>query len=57
MNFDDIDTGLTLVTGGAPRHADWAPIRDTIVHVVGARLNFVKMAPVIVALVKCDAFC
>jgi UDP-N-acetylglucosamine 2-epimerase (non-hydrolysing) len=59
--YDDNNTNLTLLEGGfditellrqgpANRH------RDTIVHVVGARPNFVKMAPVIMALERRRAF-
>jgi UDP-N-acetylglucosamine 2-epimerase (non-hydrolysing) len=59
--YDDSNTNLTLLEGGldvtellrqgpANRH------RDAIVHVVGARPNFVKMAPVIMALERRRAF-
>ena len=52
---DHTSTNLTLLDGGLldPASFGWAgPLRDTIVHVVGARPNFVKMAPVITALEK-----
>jgi UDP-N-acetylglucosamine 2-epimerase (non-hydrolysing) len=44
---------LTLVTG--PQE-DVSEQRDTIVHVIGARPNFVKMAPVVAALERRQAF-
>jgi UDP-N-acetylglucosamine 2-epimerase (non-hydrolysing) len=55
---------LTVLPGGTLDTADAAPLRnawfgaglDTIVHVVGARPNFVKMAPVIEALDRRGAF-
>ena len=55
------DTHLMLLNGGRPESwhpADWTggPARDAIVHVVGARPNFVKMAPVIAALEARGAF-
>ncbi len=56
---DHTYTNLTLLDGGLldPSSFGWAgPLRDTIVHVVGARPNFVKMAPVITALEKRGAF-
>src|SRR5689334_7077604 len=47
---------LVLVAGsGSPKRAR-TDDRPTIVHVVGARPNFVKMAPVIVALDRRDIF-
>lgn len=54
---DDTYTNLTLLEGGrltAP--LAWTSSRDTIVHVVGTRPNFVKMAPVITALERRGAF-
>jgi UDP-N-acetylglucosamine 2-epimerase (non-hydrolysing) len=63
MTHDDTDINLMLLTGGLPDSRqpatprDWSgPARDTIVHVVGARPNFVKMAPVIAALEERRAF-
>jgi UDP-N-acetylglucosamine 2-epimerase (non-hydrolysing) len=59
---DDNHTNLTLLEGGSPGRSMVPPLgwtdtqQDTIVHVVGARPNFVKMAPVIVALEKRRAF-
>jgi len=59
---DDIHTNLTLLAGGRPDSSLiptrlWqTPQRASIVHVVGARPNFVKMAPVISALEKRRAF-
>jgi UDP-N-acetylglucosamine 2-epimerase (non-hydrolysing) len=56
---DQIHTNLTLLDGGLLDSASfgWSgPLRDTIVHVVGARPNFVKMAPVITALEQRGAF-
>jgi UDP-N-acetylglucosamine 2-epimerase (non-hydrolysing) len=59
--YEDNHTNLTVLEGGLPERIplEWGParpVRDTIVHVVGARPNFVKMAPVIVALAKRQAF-
>jgi UDP-N-acetylglucosamine 2-epimerase (non-hydrolysing) len=60
MIHDDTDINLTLLSGGrpdaAPPRAWTGAARDTIVHVVGARPNFVKMAPVIAALEERRAF-
>jgi UDP-N-acetylglucosamine 2-epimerase (non-hydrolysing) len=55
---NDHHTNLTLLEGGlaAPADALPGPLRDTIVHVVGARPNFVKMAPVITALERRGVF-
>ena len=54
---NDHNTTLTVLPGGTfPGHRAAAPNpwlgggMDTIVHVVGARPNFVKMAPVIMRL-------
>ncbi|WCB95807.1 hypothetical protein DSM104299_04558 [Baekduia alba] len=46
---------LTLVHGDAPL-APLSSERSTVVHVVGARPNFVKMAPVVAALRERGAF-
>lgn len=58
---DDTNTNLTLLEGGLDitellRQGPASRHRDTIVHVVGARPNFVKMAPVIMALEQRRAF-
>jgi UDP-N-acetylglucosamine 2-epimerase (non-hydrolysing) len=61
---DENDTNLMLLAGGLPAMRSslntpsaWArPDRDAIVHVIGARPNFVKMAPVVAALEERRAF-
>ncbi|MDA0180302.1 UDP-N-acetylglucosamine 2-epimerase (non-hydrolyzing) [Solirubrobacter phytolaccae] len=61
---DDTNTNLTVLAGGRlggtsssfVRHRPPTAPYDTIVHVVGARPNFVKMAPVISALERRGAF-
>jgi UDP-N-acetylglucosamine 2-epimerase (non-hydrolysing) len=60
---DDNHTNLTVLAGGRPDSTSLVPSprwendqRSAIVHVVGARPNFVKMAPVISALEERQAF-